>query len=567
LFTDQIEDDNLINRHQSQNLLTINWVVFTFWAAWSLSTLFYLESTTEEIRLAYTLGIIALVTGPVVFLALKAGYLPPARLTLIASTIFASGVAVFFLPQSGEKFILLLMLPLAVSGMVLDRRGLAVVGIVLVMIVVADDLLAIREGGIQTGNPFVETFRVTLILTAIIIILLILNGARRQDGNAYYEEIEQIKTMVQSLTDVTPQTDVTELHQRVIRLMRNSFGYDFAQIYLLNDHDKFSRRVRAGIRSMEELPERDMFSLGDANARSEAARVRQIVQVTAYDPPGRSHHLLPSIQQGIIVPMISKGKSIGIIDVQRVTMVPLTTEEMQTLQIIANEVAALTVLLGHVATRERDLREQEAITNRLLAQLTSVQAQRQQLIGDAWGQYIERRGRSTFGYDLTDGRVMRAEDMTETMRSTLQNGEPFITIENDEKLINVPILLRGQVLGAMSFAVPVDRPVTERQIELASTVALRLGSALESTRLLEQTQAQANRERKANEISNLLINTTDIDTLLELAADNFNDTLGAIQTRIYIEPQVFSDAEEPANGNNNSNITYGSPTHTNGDGP
>ncbi|MEL6272960.1 MAG: hypothetical protein AAFR22_24350, partial [Chloroflexota bacterium] len=88
LFTDQIEDDNLINRHQSQNLLTINWVVFTFWAAWSLSTLFYLESTTEEIRLAYTLGIIALVTGPVVFLALKAGYLPPARLTLIASTIF-----------------------------------------------------------------------------------------------------------------------------------------------------------------------------------------------------------------------------------------------------------------------------------------------------------------------------------------------------------------------------------------------------------------------------------------------------------------------------------------------
>ena len=88
----------------------------------------------------------------------------------------------------------------------------------------------------------------------------------------------------------------------------------------------------------------------------------------------------------------------------------------------------------------------------------------------------------------------------------------------------------------MSFAVPMGRMVTERQLELAKTISVRLGSALESNRLLEQTQEQAQRERQASAVSNLLISATDVDSLLRLAADTLNDTLGAVQTQIVVEP-------------------------------
>ena len=47
------------------------------------------------------------------------------------------------------------------------------------------------------------------------------------------------------------------------------------------------------------------------------------------------------------------------------------------------------------------------------------------------------------------------------------------------------------------------------------TVANRLGVALESNRLFEQTQAQAQRERKANEIGSMLLSETDIEAVLE----------------------------------------------------
>jgi len=107
--------------------------------------------------------------------------------------------------------------------------------------------------------------------------------------------------------------------------------------------------------------------------------------------------------------------------------------------------------------------------------------------------------------------------------------------------------------------------VTQRQIELAGTVALRLGGALENKRLLEQTQAQALRERQAGEVANMLIGATDVRSLLELAADSFNDTLGAVQTQIYLESQLLPDIS-PATSPVQPKLDGDSTPPTNGDG-
>jgi GAF domain-containing protein len=111
----------------------------------------------------------------------------------------------------------------------------------------------------------------------------------------------------------------------------------------------------------------------------------------------------------------------------------------------------------------------------------------------------------------------------------------------------VPITLRDQVLGALTFAIPADRSISERQVDMLRTVANRLAVALESNRLLEQTQAQAQRERKANEIGSVLLSETDLEAVVSLAAENFNEALGAIHTRVYLEPGVFAgDIHVPA---------------------
>src|SRR5690606_8761835 len=80
----------------------------------------------------------------------------------------------------------------------------------------------------------------------------------------------------------------------------------------------------------------------------------------------------------------------------------------------------------------------------------------------------------------------------------------------------------------------------------ANAVANRLAAALETARLVEQTRSQAERERKAGEISGLLLGQQDVHAVLETAAQSFNDALGAVYTRIYLEPEALQARSEEA---------------------
>jgi hypothetical protein len=88
----------------------------------------------------------------------------------------------------------------------------------------------------------------------------------------------------------------------------------------------------------------------------------------------------------------------------------------------------------------------------------------------------------------------------------------------------------------MSFTVSGDRPLTERQLETAKVVANRLALALENKRLIEQTRAQADRERVASDVSNSLISATDVDSVLSVAVESFREVLGAVNSRIHVQP-------------------------------
>jgi GAF domain-containing protein len=171
-----------------------------------------------------------------------------------------------------------------------------------------------------------------------------------------------------------------------------------------------------------------------------------------------------------------------------------------------------------------------------------MQGGNRRLLQSGWNQYLQSRG-TMFGYDLQglDGGIVPASDLPTEILSALTRGDVFVETRDDEQIVNAPIISRGELLGAMSFAVPTDRSIGADEIEMVRTIANRLGLALENNRLLEQTQAQARRERKASEVANVLLTATSIESLMELAAENFNEALNAINTRIYLEPGVVSE--------------------------
>jgi GAF domain-containing protein len=163
----------------------------------------------------------------------------------------------------------------------------------------------------------------------------------------------------------------------------------------------------------------------------------------------------------------------------------------------------------------------------------------------SWRGYLRGRGQAAFGFDYRDGSVVAANDLPEAIRAAARKGEIHVEARPDAQIVNVPITLRDQMLGALTFSVPPDRVIGEREMDMLRTVANRLGVALESNRLLEQTQAQAQRERKASEIGSLLLSETDLEAVIGLAAENFNEALGAVHTRIRLEPKVLTGEAQP----------------------
>jgi GAF domain-containing protein len=90
--------------------------------------------------------------------------------------------------------------------------------------------------------------------------------------------------------------------------------------------------------------------------------------------------------------------------------------------------------------------------------------------------------------------------------------------------------------------------ITEKDLDVAQQIAQRLAIALENKRLFEQSRSQAFRERKAGEIAGLLIGATDVESVLSLAADSFNEALGAVSTRIHLQPDVLEEPKSSRRG-------------------
>jgi GAF domain-containing protein len=175
---------------------------------------------------------------------------------------------------------------------------------------------------------------------------------------------------------------------------------------------------------------------------------------------------------------------------------------------------------------------------------TEIQGLRQQASGAIWERFFRERGTDILGYDINADMEAPAagQDITESMETTLKAGAVDVRRSDTGYILTLPVFLRGQVLGVMEFTINQAGDLPTRAVDLASTIAERLSLALDNARLVEQTQLTAQREQQVGVITQRLQRTLNMDDLLALAANEFNQALGSQTTHIQL--QLIDD--EPA---------------------
>lgn len=440
--------------------------------------------------------------------------------------------------------IVAIAIPLVVAGTLLNWQAVLLTALAQIA------LLAYFTFGIPLpadGARPTEAFSTYLQVLIVLSFLLIVFGTNIQlTAGQLIENFRTLRRVAPDFNLQSADTNEQAISAHVIDIIRDKLNYNYAQVFLVDESNAIQQRISGGLTKAQINVDTDI-KLSEASGIYEALRDMEIVSLNNRSNETRRSHLLPGIGSALAIPIYYREAVIGVLDVQRENTANFSNSETDTLQMLAGQLGTAIGESRIINELRNNLSEQNKLIERQQERLLDFERAERRATALSWGKYLEQRGIDYLGFDFdvsATEELRLAMNLTDDLRHALEAGDVTLVQDGDMQIVNAPILLRGQTLGVMSFKVPVGRQaIGQRQTELIRSVVQRLALALENKRLFEQSQAQAQRETKANQVGNLLLSTTDIETVLKLAVENFNETIGAIQTRIRIQPETSQSSE------------------------
>lgn len=397
-------------------------------------------------------------------------------------------------------------------------------------------------GSIQQAGTLFETALIhdIVVFTALVVLSLTIrfftvtverrlaDASRSANLLRVSAEVGQIASRLLNLDDLLDQS---------IELIRNRFNVYHAQVFLLNDaRDQAVLVASTGEVGQQLLARKHQLAVGSQSVIGQVSAQGKSI-IAAAGSPDTVHarnELLPNTRTELALPIMDGETIIGALDVQSTEADAFSEEDVRALEITANLLAT--------AIRNARLFDQQAKTavdnERLLVEaqsnLREIERLNQQITQVGWRQYLNQT--RIDGVTLADDALTTEAEWTPELTQASETRQPVRATEGEREVVAVPIMLRGEVIGAVE--VEPEQANDPALVDVLQDVANRLALSLDNARLFEQSQGIAFRERKASEVANRLIGATDVRSVLNLAAEGLNDAMGAIYTRVHLQPDV-----------------------------
>jgi GAF domain-containing protein len=446
------------------------------------------------------------------------------------------GVVAAFVTSPSPSNLIAFSLPIVAAGALLNRRGMIVmVGLVLIALLstaIFNSLGIFTSFAAADLSPTSNMIFSALVLLLNALIMAVFIGGQRllQRRNlALTRELRSSSAISQALAGI--QT-LDALLDQAVTLIRDQLNYYHVRIFLFEEKTNllvmragttFSAQTGASLRRI--APDENTIL-------NEVIRDGQTLTLTTNSPASRRSEMLSGMVAQLLIPMRRDDKVMGILDVQNTTLDRLIPQDIEVLESIAAQIGQSVHNIRLYDTLQDTTRERLRLAEQLRQAGREIEQLNQEVTGRAWTTYMEGRADKVVGYDWKDGNAYQNTDISPRLERAIASTMPELHQDGSEQLLSVPIIWRGQALGAMEFRAPAGRLWTDRSIELAHVVSQRLALALDNIRLFEQAQILASREQTANQIATTLQANTDLDALVTVAAEAFQKALGASRTSI-----------------------------------
>jgi GAF domain-containing protein len=340
----------------------------------------------------------------------------------------------------------------------------------------------------------------------------------------------QLRTVAEIAEVANSTLDLDQLLPRLVDMIRDQMVFYHVQIFLIDDFKENAQLVASTGHIGEQLLARGhSLPVGSRSVIGQVTSRGEVVYATdaSRDPVHRANEFLSATRSEIALPLYDGVQVIGALDVQSTRTNAFSTEDINTLEIMATQIS-IAVRNARLFNQVRSgLDENRQLYEQSQDALEEVNRLNRQLTGKAWQDFLTQSQRE-FGVNLEQGELQRQASWTPSLQEAVHQHRANTQANPDGNgvVISVPLDIRGQVLGAMEITLPHGSNLQDAQ-ELVEAVASRLTTTLDNNRLFEEARSLAQQERVINEIGGRLQSTTDVNEMLQVALTELREVLGA----------------------------------------
>ncbi|MBP6209639.1 MAG: GAF domain-containing protein [Anaerolineales bacterium] len=321
-----------------------------------------------------------------------------------------------------------------------------------------------------------------------------------------FEAITRISSTIASVQNLQ------ELLPRITEAISQQFGFYHVGIFLVDAGNQYAVLSAANseggkkmIKRHHQLKIGEQGMVGNVTSTGNPRVALDVGEDSVYF----TNPELPDTHSEMALPLKIGGTIIGALDVQSSESNAFTTEDINTLSALANQVS--------LAIQNARLFEQTA---KLLSDSESIQ---RQYVRETWSRLPKEE--EFAGYRYT---ALGAVEIAKI--GNIETPDP-----STHKEIKTPITIRGEAIGALSIHIPQHERVSADQMDLIRAVVERVALSAENARLFEETSRRATREGLVSDITTKIRSTNDPQEMIRTAMEELQRALGA--SRVEIIPQ------------------------------
>jgi GAF domain-containing protein len=350
------------------------------------------------------------------------------------------------------------------------------------------------------------------------------------DSRSQLEQLQRRNQYLQAAASLSPETAGViaedELMSRCADSIRSQLSFSRVCIYLIEANGERLRQVALaelgnGV-GMSRASHRADPSILARRALRSGSPVLGTDAVSSIDDRSA-----PSgAQCAAALPLRMDGGVVGVLDLYDPEGSGFDRDDVAALQLLANRVAA-SIRWARAASRLRTRAGQAGVEGERSA-------------ADEWRRAMQAyRQLAVVRNDR--GLVQVNDAWRPGMSTAVTSGQ--VSFEDPGRMaVVVPVRVRDQVIAVISARKPGNAaPWVEREVALLQAICAQVGQALENARLYEAVQRREERERLLGQATARMRESLDVQTVLQVAADEIRHALGLAALEVRLEMDGEAD--------------------------